>query len=429
MRVIMERYGVTGAGALLSLIEGVPMDHWRQAERSRTVQTSKRLIILILGLLTAIDAMSIDIYVPAIPELQRYFETSPSAVQATLSIFFVGIALGQALWGPLSDRYGRSRPLLIGLAIYAAGSLFAILADNLAVLIVGRFFQAIGASAGLVIARAMVDDLFEAEEGAQTYSILMQILGLTALVSPMLGGAVLLVASWRLIFALLLAVGLGCALATWLLLPESLPAARRRHVALAQHVAHYRTLLHSRAFLMPAFASAFSLGAMFAFLAGGSFIFVQDFGWSPSAYAILYAGTSIGFVLLCAINNAVLRRASAASLCRIGLLIQLALAASLFALIVAGRAEAWSVASIMALIMADLGLILGNSVACAMRHTDGHAGVGSGLLGILQFLVSAAAAPLATAGTNLALSISATILACALIAWGAFRQGQEGSSD
>lgn len=372
--------------------------------------------IVLLGLLTALDAMAIDSYLPALPAIARDLGVNVVEAQATLSVFLIGLAAGQALWGPISDRLGRRWPVIAGLVVYCLGSLGGWLAPSIEWLIAARLLQAIGASAGLVLARAIISDLWEAGEAARLYSIMMQVLGITALFSPLLGGALLHVGDWRLIFLLLLVAGIVTGCWSFTRIGESLPPERRGGGG--GLLAGYGALLRLPPFLLAALAAAMGMATMFAALAGGSFLFVDRFGWSSTQFSFLYASSSIAFIIVCQINNGLLGRMGDAGVLKIGVALQLGLAAIMLALAVTGMAQAWNFAALWVLLIANLGILLGNAVSVAMRCAPAsHAGTASAMVGIAQFGVSALISPLAGASSDLALSFAATTAGCAALAW------------
>lgn len=371
---------------------------------------ARRPSVALLGFLTAIDAISIDSYVPALPALEREFSANATAVQATLAVFLIGIAVGQAVWGPISDRIGRRTPLLLGLACYFAGSVLGAAAPNLATLIFARLLQATGASAGLVIARAVVADAWPGEETARLYSLMMQVLGFTALVSPLIGGMLLTAGSWRYIFLMLAATGALATLWTVAGLPESHPASSRAARPPAPWLAAFAALLKEQPFLWAAGTSAFALATMFALLAGSPFIFVREYHWSYLAFSALYSLTSIAFIAMCQLNTWLLHRTSPARLLGAGLWIQLALTLVFLALALEGRVSVWACAAFMVAVVGLLGIILGNAVAEAMcRAPAALLGSGSAVIGIAQFMTSALATPLSTsAPANVSASVALT---------------------
>ncbi len=381
---------------------------------------ARRPSILLLGLLTAIDAIAIDSYVPALPAIGRSFGADAAAVQATLAAFFAGVAIGQAFWGPISDRWGRRGPLLLGMLLYVAGSLAAAGAPGLEALVAARFVQAVGASAGLVLARAIVSDIWPPEEAPRLFSIMMQILGVTALAAPLLGGALLAAGSWRAIFGLLAVIGLCCLAWTAVAVRESLPPGRSAVQSGGSFGGLCRRLAQISGFVRAVLVSAFSMGAMFAAIAGGSFLFIDAFGWSSGSYALLYAATSAAFVAACQANNMLLRRVGAARLLVAGLHAQALFALMLLALVLLGVADSFVFALFLILFIGNLGFILGNAVAEAMRLApEDIAGTASAAIGVTQFLLSAIVAPLAVGLRDIPLSFALATAACALVAWAA----------
>jgi len=370
---------------------------------------------VLLGMLTALDAMAIDSYLPALPAIARDMDASVVEAQVTLSIFLIGLAAGQALWGPISDRFGRRGPILAGLAVYCLGSLGGMMAPSMELLIAARFLQAIGASAGLVLARAIISDLWDPDAAARLYSIMMQVLGVTALVSPLLGGALLLVSGWRLIFLFLFVAGLATMAWSYAGIPESLPPERRQR---AQGIfSGYGKLFRQPVFLLATIAAAFGTATMFATLSGSSFLFIDQYGWTSTEFSILYASSSVAFIGVCQINNWMLPKRGDEALLKIGMVLQFLITAAMMASLFAGVAGAMVFAVLWVLLMANLGILLGNAVSLAMRHApEGFAGTASAFLGVLQFSVSALASPLAGASADLALSFAGTAFGCAGVA-------------
>lgn len=377
--------------------------------------------LILLGLLTAVDAMAIDSYVPALPAIQRDLGVSAASVQATLSIFFIGVAIGQAVWGPVSDRLGRRKPMLAGLLAFVLGTVIVAVAPDIGVMLAGRFCQAIGASAALVLARAIVSDAWPEAEASRIYSKLAQVLGFTALISPLIGSGLLTLGSWRWIFAALAVIGVVAWLWTRRTLPETLAETLVDRTARdgtgSSGAGGYATLLRAPGFLRAVLVSALAMGTMFVVLTGSSFLFIGEFGWSPGAFSVLYAATSLGFIGTCQLNIMALRRRSAGQVLRHALIAQFVLAAVFAGLILTATGGAAALALIVLLLMGLLGFILGNSVAAAMaRAPAASTGAASGLIGLAQFVLSAAVAPLATIGSSVPVSTAMTLVACAAAA-------------
>jgi DHA1 family bicyclomycin/chloramphenicol resistance-like MFS transporter len=211
-----------------------------------TIRRSTARLTLVLGALTAFGPLSIDMYLPSLPAIAREFGADAATAQLSLSLFFIGLATGQALYGPIADRYGRKRPLLVGCALYAAASAACALVPSIAALIALRLVQAIGGCAGLVLARSAVRDLFDERNSARMYSFLMLVMGLAPITAPLIGGQLLVAFGWRAIFWLLGGFGLLCLAMVTFGLPETLPQERRVRAGLGQALEVYGRLLADR---------------------------------------------------------------------------------------------------------------------------------------------------------------------------------------
>ena len=348
-------------------------------------------LLALLGSLTAMEVAAIDVYMPALPRLQQLMQVSPSQTGLTLSVFLGGIAIGQAIYGTLSDRYGRRRPLMVGLCIYTIASAMPFLATSFGWFLWARLLQALGAAAGIVIPRAVISDCFSDEEAPKAFSILMQILGLAATLAPLLGGYLISTWGWQSIVGTLTAVGIICFLLVIFFLPETLPAAARA----SGHVSHQAkaavSLLFDRRFGAFALAVAATMAAMFMLLAGSAFVVIQEFGWTPGAYSLLYGLGAFGFILTGYANTRLLSHRSASWLLRHSIPLQALLALALVILAAMPDPRHWVFAILMTAFLSNLGFIGGNLNALAMARARSIAGIGSSLIGVSQFAISAAA--------------------------------------
>ncbi|MEO8627136.1 MAG: multidrug effflux MFS transporter, partial [Betaproteobacteria bacterium] len=232
-------------------------------------------LTLLLGALTAFAPMSIDMYLPALPTLQNQFVIDAGSVQLTLAVFFIGLALGQALYGPLADRFGRKPPVLIGTAVYVLASAGCVFAPTIHSLIALRFAQAIGGCAGVVIARAIVRDLCDAQDSARMFSLLMLVMGVAPILAPLAGGYLLLLWGWQSIFWALALFGSLCLLATLIWLPETRPADATYGNGIGAALRGYRRLFQDRSFLSYTLAGGFAQAGMFAYISGSPSVFIQ----------------------------------------------------------------------------------------------------------------------------------------------------------
>ena len=376
--------------------------------------------MLLLGGLTAFAPLSVDMYLPAFPALARHFAARPGEVQGTLATFLLFFALGQGVVGPLSDRYGRRPPLLLGLALFVLASLACGLAGSIGVLTVARLFQGLGACAGMVIARAVVRDLFEAREAARFFATLMLVTGLAPMLAPLLGGVLLLRYGWESIFWLLAGLGLAGLAATMAWLPETRPAGAPRHGPLGA-LRTYRDLLSDARFTSTAGISALGMGGLFAYIAGSPFVFIELLGVAEDRYGALFGLNALGMVGCAQLGARLVDRLGPARLLR-GATLAMALAGTaLVAAALAGTASVWWTASPLFLYVAALGIVLPNAAALALAPFRERAGTASAMMGMLQFGAGAAVAAMlgavgAASALPMALAVAGSGVAATLLA-------------
>ncbi|MGG4775666.1 Bcr/CflA family efflux MFS transporter [Alcaligenaceae bacterium 429] len=349
-------------------------------------------LILLLALFTAMDAMAIDMYLPSMPAIGLGFGVSATQVQQTLSIFLIGLAVGQAAYGPLLDRYGRRLPMLIGVVIFVVGSVVAALAPSIEWLLTARFLQALGAAAGLVTPRAIVSDRCTLAESAPIFSLLMQIMMIAPILAPIIGGFLLEQGSWRLIFWALAGIGALGLLWGIVTVPETLKPAQRSSLSISSILRSYSQQLRLPIFMAYTLAGSFMLSSLFLYISHSAFIFTQHFDLTPSTFSYLFAGNAISLVIGGQLSTSLLKRGFAETrVTYIGLCLHLLSGALLFLIVKLGLASLWSYATLIALAVGSLGLIFGNLTALTMHHSGKQAGVASALMGTLQYLISALA--------------------------------------
>jgi DHA1 family bicyclomycin/chloramphenicol resistance-like MFS transporter len=350
-------------------------------------------ILLILGALSAFGPLAIDFYLPSFPALAQAFATDVEHIQLSLASYFVGIALGQLIYGPLADRYGRRRPLIAGLILFSLASLACALAPTLEWLIAARFVQALGGCAGMVISRAVVRDLCDPTNTARVYSQLMLVMGVAPILAPTGGGLLLTAFGWPAIFICLTGFAVLCLLAVLRGLPESLPA-DALHAPLSGALGQYRRLLGDRSFIGHALSGGFGMAGMFAYVAGSPFILIQLYGVSPEHYGWLFGGNAFGFILTAQLNSWLVRRHGPAFLLPRMICVYLLLALSLSAVALWQPLALWVLMLPLFCCTAILGGIIPNASACAMAGQREHAGSASALLGCIQFTLAASASSL-----------------------------------
>jgi len=339
----------------------------------------------ILGALTAFGPLSVDMYLPALPTLADSFATSPSQVQLTLSGFFVGFGLGQLVYGPLSDHWGRRPPLLAGIALYVGASLLCALSTRVTALIALRLVQGLGACAGPLIARAVVRDVYERDRAARMLSLMMLVMGAAPLVAPLLGGQLLLAFGWRSIFGVLAGFGVLCFLGAWLGLAETLDATRRSEASLIVRLGRYKALLRDRAYIGYSLSSGAAYAGMFAYFAGSPFVFIRLYRVPAERYGFLFALNVVGLMVCAAVNSRLVLRVGADRLLRGGVVAVAAAGGALVAAALTGWGGLAGLLLPLLVFIASLSFIGANAMAGALAAFPHMAGTASALAGTIQF--------------------------------------------
>jgi DHA1 family bicyclomycin/chloramphenicol resistance-like MFS transporter len=351
-------------------------------------------MILVLGALVALGPLTIDMYLPALPKIADDLSVSSSVAQLTLTGTLAGLALGQLIVGPLSDSLGRRRPLIAGIVLHMLASVLCLFAPNIVVLGVARGLQGMGAAAAMVVAIAVVGDLFEESVAATVLSRLMLVLGVAPVVAPSLGAAVLLAASWHWVFAVLVVLAGGLLLVAALALPETLPVSHRRPLKIRSIAATYAEVLRDVRFDILVLVGALGMSGLFAYIAGASFVLQGHYGLNQQAFALVFSAGAVALIGATQFNVVLLRRFGPQTIALWALV-----AASLGGVVFVGLSFAHIgglagfVLPVWA-ILAAMGLVIPNAPAVALaRHPDA-AGTAAALLGAAQFGLGAAVAPL-----------------------------------
>ncbi|MET7426453.1 multidrug effflux MFS transporter [Dactylosporangium sp. NPDC005555] len=373
-------------------------------------------LAVVLGSLAAFGPLTIDMYLPAMPGMARELHTSAPMVQLTLTVFVIGLALGQVVAGPLSDAWGRRRPLLAGMALYVAGSLWCALAPDVGWLIAGRAVQSLGAATGVVLSRAIVRDLFEGTAMTRFFSTLMLVNGAAPILAPVIGGQLLAVATWQAVFLVLAGFGTVLSLAVVLALPESLPADRRRS-GFRDTSRAFRVLVTDRHYLRYVLAAALMFAAVFAYISGSSFVLQDVYGLSAQQYSLVFAANGLGIVVFGQLNGLIVGRvAGEHTLLRTGLTVAVLGAAGVL-VCAAARLPLPALLVCLFVVVSMLGVVLANATSLALAGHARSAGAASSLQGLLQFLVAGlAASAMSLAGQSTAVPMATTMLACAAAA-------------
>jgi DHA1 family bicyclomycin/chloramphenicol resistance-like MFS transporter len=344
---------------------------------------------ILLGFLTAVGPSTTDMYLPAFPAIEASFNAPEGSAQLTLAAWFAGLAVGQLTQGTLSDRFGRKRPLMVATAIYTLSCLGCALAPSIAWLAVFRTSAAIGASAGMVIPRAMVRDLAEGQAAAVLLSRLALVMGAAPILAPTVGSAVLAFADWRGIFWILAAYGAACWVLVIVLLPDTLPAQRRIRLRLGEQLGRYRGMLRERGFLSHAAMGGFATFAFFAYLGGSSPVFIQGFGLTPGQYAVIFGANSFGLVCCAQLNPHLLRRFGHSAVLRGVSRVHLAATLALMAVAYVGPHRLVPVVAPVFVAISCMGMLNPNTIVGALARHQHQAGSASSLMGTGQYLLGA----------------------------------------
>lgn len=376
---------------------------------------SDRRLVIFLGLLASIGPLSIDMYLPSFPAIAAELEVSVAAVQLTLSSYLVGLALGQIAWGPLADRFGRRGPLVAGLAVYLVGSMACALAPTLPLLALARFVQALGGCAGMVIARAVVRDLYDVRGAARMLSSQMLVAGAAPILAPLIGAQLLAFFGWRSNFLVLVGVAIAVALTVLLGLPESLPAERRQQLR-PRALAHgFREVMRNPSFLRMTLAGSGLYAAMFAYIAGSPFVFIELFGVPAEHFGLLFGANALGLVAASQLNRILIRRWGMQRVLTAAICMAFCAYVLLFAGASAGAGLRWVLPALFFGI-SSVGIAMPNATALAMAPFGNQAGMASALLGTLMTAYGAAASA-ATSGLadGTALPMAGVMLVCTTI--------------
>lgn len=368
-------------------------------------------IIAVLSMLMGFGSISTDLYLPALPSMQKALQAGTGAVEWTIGGYLIGFSLGQLLWGPLGDRYGRRVPIAIGLVLFSIGSAGCALASDAWVMIAWRIVQAIGACAGVVLARAMVRDLYPRDRAAQMLSTLITVMAIAPLIGPLVGGQILAFGSWRTIFWLLVGVGLATLVALFTI-PETLPQTRRTADSLGGALAAYGALLRDPQVLRYAFAGGLFYVGIYAYISGTPFAYISYYGIPEQYYGLLFAASIVGIMAANVINARLATRLGSERLLRFGA-IGTALAGVLSAVAaITDRGGLSGLAVPLLVYCAMSGLIVANTLAGALSRHPERAGSVSALVGALHYGIGIAGSGLVGAfadGTPRALGIVVAI--------------------
>lgn len=377
----------------------------------RTSKNSKLYILVIIGIVSAFGPFVTDFYLPALPALSGYFATTASLVQLSLTFSMIGLAVGQLIIGPLSDKYGRKLPLLVSLYLFCVSTLGCIYAPGIYWFVCCRLIQGLAGSGGVVISKSIAIDLYQGRQLTRFFSMLSSVQGLAPICAPVLGGILLEVTNWEGIFWVLSGLGVFLIIALSFF-RESLEESKRSQGNVLSTFKHYMPLLRNKCFMRFVLVQAFAMGVMFTYIAASPFIFQNHFGLSPLHYSLCFGvnalGIMFGSLMVSKFKDAEKAlRTGTKGFGMMSLIVALSFLFSPSVLLVEG---------VLFFFLFFLGLILPSSTTLALDLERENSGNASALLGFLMFLFGGVLSPLTGLG-NMLYSTSIIIIVCCAGAW------------
>lgn len=347
-------------------------------------QGNKIVLIIVLGLLTTVGPLAIDLYLPAFPEIAEDLETDK--ISLSLSSFFLGLALGQLFYGPILERYGRKYPVYTGLVLFSLASLGCALSTSLEQLMVFRFIQAIGSCAGLVAARTIVRDLFDTKETARIFSLLLLVVAVSPIFAPSIGSLIYKAFGWHSIFVVLIILALLLLVCIILVLPHTKPADPTYSLRFGKTLKNYFTILKNPHFHVFAISGALPYGGLYAYLSTSPHLYLETFKISEDQFGYVFAIIAAGLIASSYINNVVLKRHDSEKVIPIVLKIQIAFGVIFTVVIFTIPLNIYVVTLLTMGFMSCIGFIFPNASALSLKHMGHTAGNASALMGALQMI-------------------------------------------
>jgi DHA1 family bicyclomycin/chloramphenicol resistance-like MFS transporter len=383
-------------------------------------------LILVLGLLTAIGPFSIDMYLPAFPDIAKNLDTTVAQVTLSLSSFFIGISAGQLLYGPLLERFGRKKPLYIGLCIYLLASLGCALAASVNALIAFRLLQALGGCVGIVAARAMVRDLFEVKDNAKVFSALMLVVAVSPIIAPTLGGYVTSVLGWRYVFAMLIIVGIIVLAGIYYLLPESKKPDPQFSLRPLPILKNFAGVIRHPQFYTYALTAAISAAGLYAYIGGSPHVFMEIFKVSEKQYGWIFALIALGLISASQINRVLLRNYTSEQIIKVAAYCQSVIGIIMALITFFGWGDLFLTIFLLFIFLSSQGFIFPNASALSMASFGHNAGSASALMGAIQMSIGACTSALVSILQNhTALPMTGVMASCAIAALVTFSLGRK----
>jgi len=392
---------------------------------SKEQRNNNFYLILILGLLTAIGPFSIDMYLPAFPAIAKGLHTTVAQVTLSLSSFFIGISFGQLLYGPLLERFGRKKPLYAGLCIYLVASIGCALAASVNALIVLRLLQALGGCVGMVAARAMVRDLFEVNQNAKVFSLLMLVVAVSPIVAPTLGGYVTAALGWRYVFVMLIFVDLIVIVSAYFLLPESKKPDPNFSLRPGPIIKNFTGVITHPQFYTYALTAAISAAGLYAYIGGSPHVFMEIFHVTEKQYGWIFALIAMGLIGASQVNSLLLKNYTSEQLIKIALRCQSVIGITMVCLSFFGWSDLFVTIFLIFIFLCTQGFVFPNASALSLAAFGHTAGSASALLGAIQMTIGACTSALVSVlQDHTAVPMTGVMACCAITALSVFSFGK-----
>ena len=393
---------------------------------SNTTRKKKFYLILILGFLTAIGPLSIDMYLPAFPAIAKSLNTSVARVTLSLSSFFIGISVGQLFYGPLLERFGRKKPLYAGLCIYLLASVGCALAASVDALIALRLFQALGGCVGMVAARAMIRDLFDVKENAKIFSTLMLVVAVSPIIAPTLGGYITAALGWHYVFIMLIIIDVLILTGIYFMLPETKKPDPGFSLKPGSIIKSYASVITHPQFYTYAFTAAVSAASIYAYIGGSPHVFMEIYKVNEKQYGWIFALIAMGLIGASQLNSVLLRNYTSEQIIKAALTCQTIIGAVMVLISLFGWGDLFVTIFFIFIFFCCQGFVFPNASALSLASFGHNAGSASALLGGIQMGIGAGTSALVSfLQNNTALPMIGVMACCTISALSVFSFGRK----
>ena len=393
---------------------------------SADIKKRKFYLILILGFLTAIGPLSIDMYLPAFPDIAKSLHTSVAQITLSLSSFFIGISVGQLFYGPLLERFGRKRPLYAGLCIYLLASVGCAFAASVNALIALRLLQALGGCVGMVASRAMVRDLFDVKENAKIFSTLMLVVAVSPIIAPTLGGYITAALGWHYVFVMLIIIGVVILTGIYFLLPETKKPDPEFSLKPVSIIKSYASVVIHPQFYTYALTAAVSAAAIYAYIGGSPHVFMEIYKVNEKQYGWIFALIAMGLIGASQLNTVLLKNYTSVQIIKVALTCQAIIGIAMALISLFGWGDLFITIFFIFIFLACQGFVFPNASALSLASFGHNAGSASALLGSIQMGIGAGSSALVSLLQNdTALPMTGVMACCAIAALSVFSMGRK----